>query len=280
MAPPTSPDPAAAIAAVAARCDHRVTRDGAQGVHWRLMGDGRPLVLLHGGYGSWLHWLTVIEALAERWRVACPDMPGFAESGGREPPYDPPRIAAALADGIDELFGRETPVAVAGFSFGGLVAGHLARALGPRAAYLCLIGSGGLGSDRPLLGMRSRGRGMSDEEVRAVHRHNLTVLMLKEPARVDDLAVEIQRRNTDRRPTITTATFSRTAALEDVLPAVSCPVHAVWGDGDATVGPFLDRRLATLRRAAPHARVTMIPDCGHWAMYEQPAAVAAVFPGG
>jgi len=32
-------------------------------VVWRTWGTGTPLVLLHGGYGSWLHWVRNIEGL-------------------------------------------------------------------------------------------------------------------------------------------------------------------------------------------------------------------------
>lgn len=275
-----SPPPADAsdlIDALDARCEHASTADGGDRVAWRIMGDGPPLVLLHGGYGSWMHWFRVIEPLSREWRVACPDMPGFADSGGRRPPYDPPRIALALREGIGQLFGGYLSVALAGFSFGGVAAAYLARDLGPRARSLCLVDSGGLSSERQQLAMRSRHRGMSDEELRELHRHNLSVLMLKSRERVDDLAVEIQRRNTTRRPTIVTARYSRQPTLRDVLPEVTCPVSAIWGDADATVGPYLASRLETLRCARHHAGVEIVQDCGHWAMYEQPEAFLAAF---
>ncbi|ESR25641.1 alpha/beta hydrolase [Lutibaculum baratangense AMV1] len=263
----------AAIERIDGACEHAWTPDGEHRIRWRLIGEGRPLVLLHGGYGSWMHWLKAMEALAGHRRVACPDMPGFAQSGGRKPPYDPPRIAVAVAEGLGHLFGTATPLGVAGFSFGGTVAGHLARALAGRARSLALIGSGGLGSARPEIVMRSRARGMSAREILEVHRHNLAALMFKDPARIDALALEIQRRNTETRPTIVTRRYSRTPVLAEILREVPCPVHAIWGDGDATVGPFIESRLSVLRQGAPDARATIVPDCGHWAMYEQPEAV-------
>ena len=38
--------------------------DGA--MRWREWGRGETLVLLHGGFGSWLHWVRNIEALSAR----------------------------------------------------------------------------------------------------------------------------------------------------------------------------------------------------------------------
>ncbi|TAK66484.1 MAG: alpha/beta fold hydrolase, partial [Betaproteobacteria bacterium] len=47
---------------------------------WRRWGQGRPVVLLHGGAGSWLHWIKNIDALARSRAVWAPDIPGFGDS--------------------------------------------------------------------------------------------------------------------------------------------------------------------------------------------------------
>jgi len=62
--------------------EHRCVPFGPGGaIHWRLFGEGEPLVLVHGGHGSWLHWVRNIEALAKQYRVLVPDLPGFGDSG-------------------------------------------------------------------------------------------------------------------------------------------------------------------------------------------------------
>lgn len=272
MASGHPPDPADTVAVLEARCRRRHTRFAASAMCWRLCGKGTPLILIHGGHGSWLHWLKVVEPLAKYTTVGCPDLPGFGESEPVAPAAEPIQLACAVAAGIDALFGPESRVSLFGFSFGGVVAGYLACKLGRRATFLGLAGSGGLGSERPELTMRSRSRDMSPAAVTQVHRHNLSTLMIADPARVDELAVHIQDRNTARRPAVTSRTFSRTTLLSEVLKDISCPVLGIWGDQDATVGPFLDRRIATLTSAAPGARTTIVADCGHWIMYEQPRA--------
>lgn len=272
-------DPAGAVAVLEARCRRRQTRFAGSMMCWRVCGEGAPLILLHGGHGSWLHWLKVVEPLAEHAAVGCPDLPGFGESEPVAPAAEPIELAGAVAAGIDTLFGPDSRVSLFGFSFGGVVAGYLARMLGRRAAFLGLVGSGGLGRERPELSLRSRSRDMSPAAVAQVHRHNLGTLMIADPARVDELAVHIQDRNTARRPAVTSRTFSRTTLLAEVLQEVRCPVLGIWGDQDATVGPFLDRRIATLTAAAPGARTAVIADCGHWVMYEQPRAFVATCRG-
>ena len=37
------------------------TTSGAGEVVWRMWGAGTPLVLLHGGTGSWMHWVRNVE---------------------------------------------------------------------------------------------------------------------------------------------------------------------------------------------------------------------------
>ena len=47
---------------------------------WHTWGAGAPLVMLHGGSGSWAHWLRNIGTVVAAGRMACvPDLPGFGE---------------------------------------------------------------------------------------------------------------------------------------------------------------------------------------------------------
>jgi len=52
---------------------------------WRVWGGGPPLVLLHGGTGSWMHWIRNIEELARDFTVVAPDIPGSGESASPFP---------------------------------------------------------------------------------------------------------------------------------------------------------------------------------------------------
>jgi len=47
---------------------------------WRTWGAGDPVVLLHGGSGSWTHWIRNIEPLSKHFTVFVPDLPGHGES--------------------------------------------------------------------------------------------------------------------------------------------------------------------------------------------------------
>ncbi|MFN8953387.1 MAG: alpha/beta fold hydrolase, partial [Burkholderiales bacterium] len=60
----------------------QTTCDGSRTV-WHAWGQPTQpaVVLLHGGSGSWTHWVRNIAPLqAAGWRVLVPDLPGFGDS--------------------------------------------------------------------------------------------------------------------------------------------------------------------------------------------------------
>jgi pimeloyl-ACP methyl ester carboxylesterase len=48
----------------------------------------------------------------------------------------------------------------------------------------------------------------------------------------------------------------------------------LFGEWDATVGEYLPERLAIISQASPTAVIEVIPDVGHWLMWEKPTLVA------
>ncbi len=109
---------------------------------WRVWGEGRPLVLLHGASGSWTHWIRNVLPLAKDFRVLAPDMPGFGDSDAPPEPHTADMLAGAVASGLDVLVPPPVDFDLAGFSFGGIIAGLVAARLGPRVRTLVLLGAG------------------------------------------------------------------------------------------------------------------------------------------
>ena len=242
---------------------------------WRTWGSGAPLILLHGGYGSWTHWLRNIPELSRRYELWLPDMPGLGDSAMPREPWVPQSIADAMVAGIDEIFGPHKEVRLGGFSFGGHVAGLSAFALQDRVSALLLIGVAALGLRAdPREPFAKRRTGMTDAEAAAVFRQNLEVLMFADPANIDALAVYLQAENV-RRGRFHSRPFAATDALAVALADIKAPVKTIWGTRDIIARPSLEARLDILRRHHPELDVRLIEGAGHWVAYEAAKAFNA-----
>jgi len=63
-------------------------------------------VLLHGGTGSWMHWIRNVEALSRDMMVVVPDLPGSGESASPQPPFSAGSPQTAPAHIVESLRAR------------------------------------------------------------------------------------------------------------------------------------------------------------------------------
>jgi 2-hydroxy-6-oxonona-2,4-dienedioate hydrolase len=262
-----SEDTVAIVEGVAAEAQRLETPCGDGAMVWRVWGGGPPLVLLHGGYGSWTHWIRNVLVLARRLTVIAPDLPGLGESATPPEPHTAEGLAAIVVTGLGIVLPKDAAPHIAGFSFGGVLGGHVAAQLGDRLRALTLVGSNGLGLVRQPTALQRVPAGASEEEALAVHRHNLGTLMIADPAKIDELAVYIQSQNAPRGR-VRSRRFSRADTLARALPLVKARLDGIWGERDATAYPHLDERARVLRSFQPEARFEVIAGAGHWVQYE------------
>ena len=244
---------------------------------WRVWGTGEPLVLFHGGSGSWTHWIRNIPELSRHYELWVPDIPGLGDSAMPPKPWIPASIADVVVRGIDDILGARSALRVAGFSFGGHVAGLVAAILKERVGALTLIGVAALGLRAdPREPFWKERTGMSAEERAAVYRQNLAVLMFADPANIDALAIYLQAENI-KRARFRSRPFAATTGLAEALAEVIAPLKTIWGTRDVIAKPSLDARLDILRRHHPELDVRLIEGAGHWVAYEAPEAFNAAF---
>jgi len=268
-----APAPLERIARVEASARRLTTPCGDGRMVWRLWGAGPPLVLLHGNFGSWMHWVRNVEALSQHYTVMVPDTPGFGESD-LPPSVETPRaIAEVVAQGLVAIAPPDAKIRVVGFSYGGRLAGEIAALLQDRVAAMVGVAPAGLGIDdstRP--GIAKLRPHMTPAEVAEVHRQNLALLMFADADAADDLAVYIQETNTGRAKFRLTAWSEddRRASLAKVLPSVRAPVMGIWSDRDAFAGDTLQQRFDIVRKLKPDADIRTLKSAGHWMQYEAP----------
>ncbi len=260
------------LARLAASARRIETPCGEGRMVWRLWGEPKggtgpatPLVLLHGGSGSWRHWARNIEPLSRDRLVVCPDLPGLGDSDMPPPAESPAPVAAILRAGLADILGRGR-YDLCGFSFGALLAGHLAAQADERLRSVTLVGAGALGLPRQITPLR-KVRSETGEARLAAHRHNLATLMFADPACIDALALAIQEANTVAAR-FRSRGFASTTSLKDAIARARAPVALLYGERDAIAFPEIGRRFAALREVQPEAWTGLIPGAGHWVAYE------------
>ena len=237
---------------------------------WHGWGEGEPLVLLHGGSGSWTHWIHNVLPLAASGRqVLAADMPGCGDSDPPATGGDADALVEPLAAGLRDLLGARA-FDLVGFSFGGLVAGLMAAQVPGAIRRLVLVGAPVL----PLAGRPVRlldWRHLPESEQRDVHRANLQAMMLHHGASITDLAIDVHAANV-ARDRLRRRRLSRTDALARALQQVHCPLAALYGRHDVLYRDRLREIEATLDALPVLQSRTAIDAAGHWVQFEAPDA--------
>lgn len=270
--------PEAQVQAVAAGSEVIETPCGEGSMVWRRWpgpaeaAGTPPVVLLHGGFGSWAHWLRAIPLLQQRLTVIACDLPGLGDSADLPKPHTAEGMAQVVSRGLDVVLGAQAPYQIAGFSFGGLIGSLVAALAGPRCRMFVAVGSAGFGKLHYIVdGLGMPTPEMSDAEITEMHRRNVARLMYHDPAKIDDLAVYVHR-TSHARGRIRSRPMSLSDGLIQALPRIRGRLGGIWGEFDSTGGGVarIEARRDILRRHDPDAPFEIVPEAGHWVMDETP----------
>ncbi|MCP2319199.1 4,5:9,10-diseco-3-hydroxy-5,9,17-trioxoandrosta-1(10),2-diene-4-oate hydrolase [Nocardia amikacinitolerans] len=262
----------------------RTVRVGDRDIFFAEFGAGPAVVLLHGGgpgASGLSNYSRNIEALAGRFRVIVPDMPGYGRSTKRVDQSDPFGDLAASVGGL--LDALDLPRAhLVGNSYGGAAALRLAMDRPEKVGRLILMGPGGIGTTRalPTKGLRSLlsyygGDGPSREKLATFVRDHL---VYDASAITEELIDERYRASLDpdvvanpplRRPsgpsalrTVWRMDFTRDARLGEVKH----PTLVIWGAEDQVNRPEGGRMLAD---RMPNCDLFLAARTGHWVQWER-----------
>lgn len=260
----------------------RLVKRGGIDWHVQTMGSGPVLLLLHGTGASTHSFRDLMPALAQRYTVLAPDLPGHAFS--LAPPRFVPSLsamAAALEELLEEL--KLTPALVVGHSAGAAVAARmmLNRALEPKLL---------VGLAAALVPFRGATRAVFLPAAKLLAQSELAAKVLAFQARdgrnIDRLVkstgstLDAQGlhwyQRLSRQPAHVAGVLSMMAnwdlePLYDELPRVDGRVLLLAGEGDLAVPVSQQREVA---RLLPNAQLTVLPKLGHLFHEEEPAMVA------
>lgn len=260
--------PAAKIARIESLAEKRFSPCGPGNMIWHIWGEGKPLVLLHGGFGSWLHWLRNIPFLARRFKVFAATMPGFGDSDDLPSPHTLKNIAKIVSQGIDFVLPPDEKFHMLGFSLGGVVGGLVAALQGGRLLSHTFSGSSGMGLTRNDLAALHKWRETKTEKERMkAHKRNLEILMIADSKKIDALSIYIQNWNT-ARCRVRTYQYSYLDVLQKPLYEVKGRLMGLYGSLDAIARDHLNERVNYLSAVQPDLIFRVIEGAGHWACYE------------
>ena len=242
---------------------------------WRIWGSGSPVVLIHGNGGSWTHWIRNLEALSRKHTLYVPDLPGNGDSS--EPVMPPTMLGFAelLWQGLDILLPDRDKVDVLGFSLGSVIGECMALQRPGQVRNLVLLRGSFSSTFAKLPDNVIRWRGIQDPvEMAQAQRHNLSVLMFHDPARIDDLAIHTHTQNLlrstlDIRPLLA----SRPA---NVFESLTGNIHGISGEFDVYGGDDIAAQGQRLLKTHPQAGFHLVKGAGHWAIYEAAEQVNAI----
>ena len=201
---------------------------------WHAWGpeNAPTFVLLHGGSGSWTHWIQNIAPLvADGHRVLAIDLPGFGDSDPPAQGSDADALVEPLHAAWQHMRRHDKNIFM-GFSFGGMTAALWLAEHPQDAQALVMVGAPGFGLASPKR-MPLRGwRHLATEALQVqAHRHNLLALMLHDEANLNNLAMRLHVLNVVR-DRMTRRRLSSTPVLVDAMPKIKCPVHVIYGEFD------------------------------------------------
>jgi pimeloyl-ACP methyl ester carboxylesterase len=98
---------------------HRVELPGAE-VNYAEIGEGEPILFVHGLAGCWQNWLENLPHFGRTHRAIALDLPGFGDSPSPSWPIDMPAYGRLIHDFCEKL-GIDRVAALVGNSMGGFV---------------------------------------------------------------------------------------------------------------------------------------------------------------
>ncbi|MUL74586.1 alpha/beta fold hydrolase [Mycolicibacterium sp. CBMA 226] len=263
--------------------EHTVTVGGRK-IFVAEAGSGPAVMLLHGGgpgASGVTNYSRNIDALARRYRVLIPDMPGYGRSSKGIDKSDPFGCLADAMRGLLDQLSISTAHLI-GNSYGGAAALRLALDTPGRVGKLVLMGPGGIGTTRglPTAGLGSLlayygGAGPSREKLAEFIRNYLVydgdsvpdeLIDLRYAASIDPEVVADPPLSRPSGPFALRTLWLMDLTRDSRLASLQTPTLILWGRDDKVNRPSGGPMLLNIML---NAELVMTSRTGHWMQWER-----------
>jgi pimeloyl-ACP methyl ester carboxylesterase len=229
-------------------------------------GSGTPLVFLHGG--GIIEGVDFLDALADRFHVYVPLLPGYGRSEPNLTLTSRETVADHLVEVLDAL--DLDRVYLAGHSLGGWRATNFAARHPQRVHRLVLASPFGMNvPGHPVFNMMAA----TPAERRGVLTYDQNIWIGRIPTGPDPDPAFDAARGKEHQAMGRFSPGPSDAALPEILPTIAAETLVLWGEGDRLL-PFA--HAAEWVRLLPNATLQSFEGAGHLFFHERPASVEAV----
>ncbi|MEL7222065.1 MAG: alpha/beta hydrolase [Bacteroidota bacterium] len=243
-------------------------------VHYRIVGEGSPILLLHGTAASLHTWSGWVAELQENYQLITLDLPAFGLTG----PHPEADYSIASYVAFVESFRKEIGLdsfVLGGNSLGGLIAWNYAAQYPQQVNDLILIDPSGFPTGKePPLGFRLAQSDLWSKVIRYLTPKSLVKKSLLEVYGQDELVsdalvdryFDMLLREGNRQAFIDRARTSMTADTS-LLTQIDIPTLLIWGAKDEWIPVELAYRFSDL---LPQDTLVVFDELGHVPMEENP----------
>ncbi len=234
------------------------------------VGEGPPVVLLHGFASSIENWITVMPKLVKDHRIIAIDMRGFGWTDRPVADYSPTAQAKLLKAVLDER--KVGKIALVGHSYGSSVALAFALEYPAQVERIALYDAWVYDSQLPSMFHMARAKGVGEVLFGLFYseryEERLTMGFYDPDIVSEQLAEDVERafeRPGTRFGALEAVRGMRFDELEPKYRTITVPTLLLWGREDRVTPVSVGERLV---RQLPNAKLNVYPRCGHFPMIE------------
>ncbi len=245
----------------------------AEATAFDVLGDGPPVMLVHGLGLNRHMWQWQVDALTPHFRVVRYDLLGHGDSAKPPGPY----LMTQMVQQLDDLMAAAgiERAALVGFSLGGLIVQAYTLAHPEKVAALAILNSAHARTNEQRASIMQRVRqaenaGPAATIDDALRRWFTEGFAKRRPEVLDQVRAWVAGNDASVYPALYLLLAEADIGLETSIAGIQCPVLVMTGGDDAGNSPQMAQQMAAIM---PNARLEILPGLRHLALAENPAAV-------